>query len=38
MIIGFYFIDKGFTGLELRFPFKGNNGVGGTQYCFLVNI
>ena len=36
MIIGFYFNDKGFTGLDLRFPFKGNNGVGGTQYCFLM--
>ena len=36
MIIGLYFNDKGFSGLDLRFPFKGNNGIGGTQYCFLM--
>ena len=36
MIIGFYFNDIGFSNLDLSDPFSGNNGVGGTQYCFLM--
>lgn len=36
MIIGFYFNDSGFSNLDLSEPFNGNNGVGGTQYCFLM--
>ncbi len=36
MVIGFYFNDSGFSCLDLRSPFNGNNGVGGTQYCFLM--
>jgi glycosyltransferase involved in cell wall biosynthesis len=34
--IAFYFQDKGFSGLDLSTPEEGNNGVGGTQYCFIM--
>ena len=36
MKIGLYFNDMGFSGLDLKEPQKGNNGIGGTQYCFLM--
>ncbi len=36
MKIGFYFNDKGFSNIDLRNPLKGNNGIGGTQYCFIM--
>lgn len=36
MNIGLYFNDKGFNNLNLSAPIQGNNGVGGTQYCFLM--
>lgn len=36
MKIAFYFDDSGFEGLDLSNPLAGNNGVGGTQYCFLL--
>lgn len=36
MRIGFYFNDLGFENLDLSDPCSGNNGVGGTQYCFLM--
>ena len=36
MNIGLYFNDKGFKNLDLSTPIQGNNGVGGTQYCFLM--
>lgn len=36
MKIAFYFSDKGFRDLDLSHPLDGNNGVGGTQYCFLT--
>lgn len=31
-----YFNDKGFDHLDLSDPCSGNNGVGGTHYCFLM--
>lgn len=36
MKVALYLDDNGFHDLDLRFPEKGNNGVGGTQYCFLM--
>ena len=36
MRIGFLFNDSGYTGIDLRTPLDGNNGVGGAQYCFLT--
>lgn len=36
MKVALYLDDNGFYNLDLRFPEKGNNGVGGTQYCFLM--
>ena len=36
MNIGLYFNDKGFNNLDLSSPIQGNNGIGGTQYCFLM--
>ncbi|MBP9988430.1 MAG: glycosyltransferase family 4 protein [Ruminococcus sp.] len=36
MKIGFYFNDKGFSNLDLKEPVNGNNGIGGTQYCFIM--
>lgn len=36
MIIGFYFNDLGFSELDLSHPLAGNNGIGGTQYCFIL--
>ena len=36
MNIGLFFNDKGFSDLDLSTPVLGNNGVGGTQYCFLM--
>ena len=35
MRIALYLDDRGFSNLDLSDPSKGNNGVGGTQYCFL---
>lgn len=34
--IGLVLGDSGFENLDLRFPELGNNGIGGTQYCFLM--
>lgn len=34
--VAFYFDDHGFSQLDLSSPCEGNNGVGGTQYCFLM--
>jgi len=36
MRIGFLFNDKGFEQKDLTAPREGNNGIGGTQYCFLL--
>lgn len=36
MRIGLIFYDKGFSKLDLEYPEKGNPGVGGTEYCFLM--
>ena len=36
MNIGFYFFDKGLSGVDCSRPDLGNPGVGGTQYCFLL--
>lgn len=38
MNIGFYFFDKGLSGVDCSRPDLGNPGVGGTQYCFLLLI
>lgn len=35
MKIALYLDDRGFKDLDISDPSKGNNGVGGTQYCFL---
>ena len=36
MRIALYFDDKSFKGKDLRYPEKGNPGIGGTPYCFLM--
>ena len=36
MKIGLLFDDKGFINIDLRYPERGNPGVGGTQFCFLM--
>lgn len=36
MRIALYFDDKSFKGKDFRYPEKGNPGVGGTPYCFLM--
>ena len=36
MRIGMYFNDQGFDNLDLSDPCSGNNGIGGTHYCFLM--
>lgn len=38
MKIGFFFNDSGFSGIDLSEPVKGNVGIGGTQYCFLMVV
>ena len=38
MNIGFYFFDKGLSGVDCSRPDLGNPGVGGTQYCFFLLI
>ena len=36
MKIGLYFNDQGYMDLDLQEPQTGNNGIGGTQYCFIM--
>ena len=36
MTIALYLNDLGFTNLDLRNPIYGNEGIGGTQYCFVM--
>lgn len=36
--IGFYFGDEGLRSIDCSRPDRGNPGVGGTQYCFLLVI
>lgn len=36
MRIALYFDDKSFEGKDFRYPEKGNPGIGGTPYCFLM--
>lgn len=36
MKIGIYLNDKGMNNMDLRFPDKGNPGIGGTEYCLLM--
>lgn len=36
MKIAIYFDDTGVKNLDLRYPDKGNPGIGGTEYCYLM--
>lgn len=36
MKIALYFEDKGFNNIDLSNPEDGNNGIGGTQFCFVM--
>lgn len=36
MRIAFYYYDKNLTSLDYSFPARGNPGVGGIQFCFLL--
>ena len=34
--VGFYLQNKGYTNVDLRFPEKGNPGIGGTQFTTIA--
>lgn len=36
MKVGLLLNDTGFSGMDLSNPWKGNPGIGGTQYCFIM--
>jgi len=36
MKLGFYFNDQGFQKIDLRYPNEGNNGIGGTEFCYVM--
>lgn len=36
MKIGLLFEDFGFSNLDLRYPENGNQGIGGTEFTFLM--
>lgn len=38
MKIGILFDDAGFQNKDFRYPEKGNPGIGGTQFCFIMLI
>ena len=34
--VGFYLNNQGYTNVDLRFPEKGNPGIGGTEYTTIA--